>query len=68
MATPEQRDPTVVELLARIEGLEARVRGRRDIGLWMQRLVKPLVAVCVVLALTGVVFADIPIAGSSTAA
>ena len=70
MATVEQRDPTAAELLARIEAqaariedLEARARGRRGMRAGVHRLAKPLVAVCLVLALTGVAFADIPDSG-----
>ena len=51
MATVEQRALTVTELLARIEDLEAQVRARHRLRGWLRRLLIPVVAVGLVVAL-----------------
>src|SRR5438270_4427953 len=63
MAPPEQRALSVRESLARIEDLEAQLRARRGLRGWLRRLLTPTVAVSLVLALTGVAYADLPDSG-----
>ena len=59
METTQQREPRVADLLARIEGLEGQARAMRDRRGRLRRLLTPVVAIGVVVALTGVAHAAI---------
>ena len=59
METTQQREPRVADLLARIEGLEGQARAMRDRRGRLRRLLTHVVALGVVVALTGVAHAAI---------
>lgn len=59
METTQQREPRVADLLALIEGLEGQARAMRDRRGRLRRLLTPVVAIGVVVALTGVAHAAI---------